>query len=314
MRRTLPFPQGVHSAIIALRRGKAMAAQASLPSTPRSPGSRMSTAAGGGRRSLATPSGTGLSSTAGVVLFASAAAVGTSEAGAVGMYTGQPRGSAAFSAAGHTAAALTPRSSLAPPGGAAAAALQTSKALKSMLAEVQSGDDQISRMLRDLATLPAATPPASELPAAGQAAAAATAAAALPPPRSPALSLIQTALDKADSLEEIQRIIDRALAPEAGGSTPASGARQQCGAAATVEEPVAASQQQQGISRSGSRARRSLPPVLELAPFEVAPGSQLATGSCQDRSPGHMLSSNPSDALISLPHKPAVEEVGVCHT
>lgn len=97
-----------------------------------------------------------------------------------------------------------------------------------MLAEVQSGDDEISRLLRDLATLPMAPSTAS-----GSGGAAGTAGYGRNSSQacSPALSI--TAMANGEDPEEIQRILGAALAgPQVslpavvGGRKAASGFKQ----------------------------------------------------------------------------------------
>jgi len=140
----------------------------------------------------------GLNSTAGVPLFGGAAA-------------------AALSAA-------NPRLAAVPVPSAAASALQTSEVLRSMLADVESGDDEIGRMLRDLTSGVVQPRPAAQAAAAAAAAASKPSAAACKPPLPPgatpqakpssALLSIQAALDKAGSVEEIQQIVNQAFTLE----------------------------------------------------------------------------------------------------
>jgi hypothetical protein len=111
-------------------------------------------------------------------------------------------------------------SSLAPPG-AAAAALQTSEALRSILADVRSGDDEIGRMLRELTA--GSSPSKSPTPAGHYSTPSSPKAGLGKPPLKPATRIttrptallsMQTAFDKADTVEEIQRIVSEVITPQ----------------------------------------------------------------------------------------------------
>lgn len=84
-----------------------------------------------------------------------------------------------------------------------------------MLAEVQSGGDEISRMLRDLAALPVAPSSANATGAAGTTSGSSAAALQVrnnSETCSPALSFVNLSLAKGEDLAEIKRILDAAMA------------------------------------------------------------------------------------------------------
>lgn len=91
---------------------------------------------------------------------------------------------------------------------AGVAALETSRALRTMLADSETGDDAVGRMLRDLkANVNAATPLPRQATYMGDVATATPTAAT---PRASAVAL-QVALDQAGTVEEMQSIIANAL-------------------------------------------------------------------------------------------------------